>query len=235
MHPVEISKLQVTSNDVLYIIALSTVKDCQDLHGKAITLSKIGKSFVLYQPPIHIPSPHSTTYFKVKNKMLKNNFSVDPKKTPTNKRKRYDFEMPDIEERTADEEEEFYISRILNKNEDNKNNFQYLLSIEGQDNKNAKLWISEEHINKILDTSLRNNAEKEENKNKAMMTNKIIPKLKEIVGAIKIKDQLLLSVKWENIDVPSLIPASVANIISPELVIEFYEKRLVFGERGEDK
>lgn len=50
----------------------------------------------------------------------------------------------------------------------------------------------------------------------------------EILGASIITDRLVFRMKWKNRDKTDLVSAADANVICPQLVIQFYEQKLVF-------
>jgi len=53
---------------------------------------------------------------------------------------------------------------------------------------------------------------------------------KKIIGATDAFDELMFMIKWRGCDEIDLVTARDANIKCPQVVIRFYEKRLIFSE-----
>lgn len=51
----------------------------------------------------------------------------------------------------------------------------------------------------------------------------------KIIGAIKESGELMLTMMWKNCEEPELVPASEANVRCPQLVISFYESKILWS------
>lgn len=56
---------------------------------------------------------------------------------------------------------------------------------------------------------------------------------KEIVGATCTNGQLMFLMKWADSDKCEFVPAKMANVKCPQIVIEFYEKHLKWSDSME--
>lgn len=118
-------------------------------------------------------------------------------------------------------------------------------------NKTNKLIASDLAVKKVIDVVHDSNGQiikqkyvKEKNK-KAKKAKVLRPKIvkkvhknkitlnepEKIIGSLTLNGHLMTLLKWKNVDEPDLIPTKEVNVKWPQLIIQFYEKHLLWSNR----
>ncbi|VEN47619.1 unnamed protein product [Callosobruchus maculatus] len=150
-------------------------------------------------------------------------------------------------------QEEYIVDKIIDSRINDKGVKEYLLKWIGYDDKDNS-WEPEENLDcpsliKAFEME-RANKEKERNSKKrkaddAKRTGKDDKKNhgfdrglepEKIIGATDSSGSLMFLMKWEGTDEADLVPAKLANVKCPQVVIKFYEERLTWiAPSAEDK
>lgn len=109
---------------------------------------------------------------------------------------------------------------------------QYLVRFKGE-KRDIKAWVLDSYISNIIDGGDKNEPSESQSLHGVQLAN--FPKIDSISGAIQVKNQLMVSVKWKDTDIESLVPSSLIKEIQPHKLIEFYERNLVFESKKDDQ
>lgn len=121
--------------------------------------------------------------------------------------------------------DDFVIDSIA-KRRDVSGKTQYLFKFKGE-TQEIKAWLLDEQLLKQIDTSSYTELPPPTVVHGVDVSN--FPPIDSILGAIRVKNQLMLSVKWKDMAIESLIPSSIVKEIAPQKIIEFYESHLIFS------
>ncbi|CAH2010597.1 unnamed protein product [Acanthoscelides obtectus] len=142
-------------------------------------------------------------------------------------------------------QEEYVVEKIIDSRTNEKGVTEYLLKWIGYDDKD-NTWEPEENLDcpsLIKAFKMERSMEKERNSKKRKAddpkrTGKDDKKIhgfdrglqpEKIIGATDSSGDLMFLMKWVNADEADLVPAKLANVKCPQIVIKFYEERLTWA------
>ena len=151
-------------------------------------------------------------------------------------------ENVDVNEDEPEEEEEYEVETILNKRI-KKGVVEYLVKWKGWDLPEHNTWETVENLENS--NELISEYEVKLQQQKVLKRYGLETSLKprgfgrgltaeRITGATRDTGQTFFSIKWKDSEVTDVVPAKEANIMVPELVIEFYESMLEWGEEEQE-
>ena len=141
-------------------------------------------------------------------------------------------------EPAPNEDEEYEVEEILNKRI-KKGQIEYLVKWKGWDLPEHNTWEHQDHL--ANSTEVIKEYEIKLQQQKLMMKygpdSNIRPRgfsrgleAEKIVGATFETGKIFFSVKWKDCDQTDIVSAKEANLRIPQLVIQFYEERVEWGE-----
>ena len=141
-------------------------------------------------------------------------------------------------EPAPNEDEEYEVEEILNKRI-KKGQIEYLVKWKGWDLPEHNTWEHQDHL--ANSTEVIKEYEIKLQQQKLMMKygpdSNIRPRgfsrgleAEKIVGATFETGKIFFSVKWKDCDQTDIVSAKEANLRIPQLVIQFYEERVDWGE-----
>ena len=141
-------------------------------------------------------------------------------------------------EPAPNEDEEYEVEEILNKRI-KKGQIEYLVKWKGWDLPEHNTWEHQDHL--ANSTEMIKEYEIKLQQQKLMMKygpdSNIRPRgfsrgleAEKIVGATFETGKIFFSVKWKDCDQTDIVSAKEANLRIPQLVIQFYEERVDWGE-----
>ena len=136
-------------------------------------------------------------------------------------------------------EEEYTVEKVVDKRVGKNNRVEYLLKWVGFEEKD-NTWEPEENLEcPELIADFEGKREDPSEKKVSGEKNRLRGferglEPEKIVGVTNVTCELMFLMKWKNSDEPELVPARRANVKCPQLVIQFYQKRLTWDSDAED-
>ena len=141
------------------------------------------------------------------------------------------------------EEEEYEVERILNKRI-KKGKVEYLVKWKGWDLPEHNTWQTPEDLENSKEelAEYENKLQNEKVRKKYGLKANIKPRgfsrgleAEKILDATFDTGQIFFLVKWRDSELTDIVPAREANFRIPEMVIQFYEDRMEWGDEEEEE